>query len=1062
MAEKIRPYLEDDMLDIEPLELCFPFELNNQITSSIELTNKTNAFIAFNIQTMSPLPYFIQPKKDIVAPRSKYSVNITLQSLDKAPQDRGCIGNFIVRSTKVNESLISEDITDDTFKGEEGKLVDEVNLTITYKAEVPQVDVSIGSLTISDKRNFHGPQESDVRPTQAESKIISSTSVELIKFEPPEVSFPFLPSKCLLSSIKIVNITDSHIGFNTNAEETNVALYITEPQCGVLPPWSTQELVITRVAKEETAELETMQCKDKYFVWSFFVAEDVNTSDLTRYMPKTERKELPIVFTETSSNELIKFNPPELCLPLLPDQRVLSSAKIINITDQYIGFRICTKKSNSARYFANPSEGILPPLSTKALFVTMIAEEKELEESQCKDKFLLWNGIVTENMKASDVIDNMSETKCTALPIVLTKTSSLLSDDLIQFDPPELHFPFLPNKKVLTSIKIVNLTDYNVCFNTYSRPTNAAWYHTEPTRGILPPRSTQKLMVTREQKEDALKYNQFDDNYFVWKSIVSDGVKDRELSDYMAKQESKELPIVLDKINSSISGELIKLDPAELCIPALLNKSLLLSVNIINITDFYVAFHSYWIDRIAPRGRTSLEKGVLPPRSTIKHVLSWFTDETELQYMEPSVDNFVWSRVVTEGVESGDIISCMGEEEGQKLPIILKKATPCTSNELIQFDPPELSLPFMPNKPLVFPVNIINNTDYYVGFVSYHPETNAGVYDTVPASGVMPPRSTQRLVVKRVPGEEEQHDIQCEDKFLLWSSLVSEGVQASDIVNYMSYEGIKELPIVYKKTSSSISGDLIQFDPPDLHFPLLPNKKVSSSIKIVNLTDHNVGFNTHVMRANAAWYRTSLLRGILPPRSTQKLIITREQKEDALKDKLFDDKYFVWNGIVSDGVEDIELINYMADQESMELPIVLDETNLCTSDELIQLDPPQLPFPFSTNKSVSGLFKIVNVTDHSVGFSIWSRAHEDNSAWYRIEPLSRILPPQTAQRIKVTRILKENVTQDMQCKDKIFVWNRIVTEGVEVSDVEKYWNDGDRELPVVLTKKSAMSPRRSC
>jgi hypothetical protein len=84
-------------------------------------------------------------------------------------------------------------------------------------------------------------------------------------------------------------------------EETNVALYTTEPQCGVLPPWSTQELVITRVAKEEPAELEAIECKDKYFVWSFFVAEDVNTSDLTRYMPKTERKELPIVFTEVSS-----------------------------------------------------------------------------------------------------------------------------------------------------------------------------------------------------------------------------------------------------------------------------------------------------------------------------------------------------------------------------------------------------------------------------------------------------------------------------------------------------------------------------------------------------------------------------------------------------------------------------------------------------------------------------------------------------------------------------------------------------------------------------------------
>jgi hypothetical protein len=71
----------------------------------------------------------------------------------------------------VNASLLSEDITDDTFTIEEGKLVDEVNLTITYKAEVPEVDVAIGSLIISDKRNLHGPQESDVRPTEAESKV---------------------------------------------------------------------------------------------------------------------------------------------------------------------------------------------------------------------------------------------------------------------------------------------------------------------------------------------------------------------------------------------------------------------------------------------------------------------------------------------------------------------------------------------------------------------------------------------------------------------------------------------------------------------------------------------------------------------------------------------------------------------------------------------------------------------------------------------------------------------------------------------------------------------------
>jgi hypothetical protein len=129
------------------------------------------------------------------------------------------------------------------------------------------------------------------------------------------------------------------------------------------------------------------------------------------------------------------------------------------------------------------------------------------------------------------------------------------------------------------------------------------------------------------------------------------------------------------QINSSISGELIQLDPAGICIPALLNKTMLFSVNVINTTDFYVAFNVYWIKRIAPRDRRSLDKGILPPQSTKKQIISWTTDEIELEAMEPSEDLFVWNRVVSENVESGDIISYMDEEESKKLPLILTKVS---------------------------------------------------------------------------------------------------------------------------------------------------------------------------------------------------------------------------------------------------------------------------------------------------------------------------------------------------------------------------------------------------
>jgi hypothetical protein len=174
MFLQISTYSEDDMLGIEPLELRFPFELNSPISCSFELTNNTNVFIAFSVHTTSPLSYCIQPIKDIVAPGSKYRVNITLQPLDKAPQDKDT-GSFIVRSTKVKESLINEDITEEIFSAEYGKLVDEVNLTITYKGQVSQADVSFGSLVISDTTNLHGTQEFNVPPIEAESKVSAMT-----------------------------------------------------------------------------------------------------------------------------------------------------------------------------------------------------------------------------------------------------------------------------------------------------------------------------------------------------------------------------------------------------------------------------------------------------------------------------------------------------------------------------------------------------------------------------------------------------------------------------------------------------------------------------------------------------------------------------------------------------------------------------------------------------------------------------------------------------------------------------------------------------------------------
>jgi hypothetical protein len=124
------------------------------------------------------------------------------------------------------------------------------------------------------------------------------------------------------------------------------------------------------------------------------------------------------------------------------------------------------------------------------------------------------------------------------------------TDEVIQFDPPELCFPLVPNKEVLSSIKITNVTESYVSFVLARLPeTNTANYQWDKIESVLPPRSTECLTVTRGGTEDAVEDIQFNHNYYVWYAIVDADVKacDLDMEDY---NEHKKLPIVLTKVRN--------------------------------------------------------------------------------------------------------------------------------------------------------------------------------------------------------------------------------------------------------------------------------------------------------------------------------------------------------------------------------------------------------------------------------------------------------------------------------------------------------------------------------
>ncbi|KAK8974327.1 hypothetical protein V6N11_034691 [Hibiscus sabdariffa] len=63
-----------ELLIIEPLELQFPFELRKQISCSLNLSNKTDNYVAFKVKTTNPKKYCVRPNTGAVLPRSTCNV----------------------------------------------------------------------------------------------------------------------------------------------------------------------------------------------------------------------------------------------------------------------------------------------------------------------------------------------------------------------------------------------------------------------------------------------------------------------------------------------------------------------------------------------------------------------------------------------------------------------------------------------------------------------------------------------------------------------------------------------------------------------------------------------------------------------------------------------------------------------------------------------------------------------------------------------------------------------------------------------------------------------------
>ncbi|KAK6157990.1 hypothetical protein DH2020_005304 [Rehmannia glutinosa] len=134
-----------ELLNVEPLEMKFPFELKKQISCSLQVSNKTDNYVAFKVKTTNPKKYCVRPNTGIVLPRSTCDIVVTMQAQKEAPADMQCKDKFLLQSVVASPGATPKDITAEMFNKDQGN-VEECKLKVVYVApRQPPSPVAEGS-----------------------------------------------------------------------------------------------------------------------------------------------------------------------------------------------------------------------------------------------------------------------------------------------------------------------------------------------------------------------------------------------------------------------------------------------------------------------------------------------------------------------------------------------------------------------------------------------------------------------------------------------------------------------------------------------------------------------------------------------------------------------------------------------------------------------------------------------------------------------------------------------------------------------------------------------------
>ncbi|KAI3469450.1 hypothetical protein Pfo_026113 [Paulownia fortunei] len=317
--------MNTQLVEIQPRELKFIFEVKKQSSCAVHLANVTDQYVAFKVKTTSPKKYCVRPNVGIIKPKSTCDFTVTMQAQKSVPSEMQCKDKFLIQSTVVPFGTTEEEITPGMFAKDSQRYIEESKLRVVLTSAPNSPAKPLADVILKQEASYETS-----KPKEPHSPVLLPVN-GVIKQEPSyETSMPkdklqngvenFPPPDMLIKKVEAVKIVK-------NMEESRSLKVMDNMKSEEFYPDKDEELKQVKDVEEAelklTKDIEELRSKisamDSKLVQAEYSIEKLKEEKSNTLREKeTLKQELAILRTKRGARKIqVGFPPLFVCMVAL-------------------------------------------------------------------------------------------------------------------------------------------------------------------------------------------------------------------------------------------------------------------------------------------------------------------------------------------------------------------------------------------------------------------------------------------------------------------------------------------------------------------------------------------------------------------------------------------------------------------------------------------------------------------------------------------------------------------------------------------------------------------------